>query len=65
MRKLVIVSIIFLFLVSCATPQGTRTYTQKQGLMLQDRTEMRVNKKYHTQKRYNPKKARRKARKKF
>jgi uncharacterized lipoprotein YajG len=60
MKKLLIILLLIFFVGGCASTQYSKTYTQKQGLMLQNNTEMRINKKYYNQKRYNPKKASRK-----
>jgi len=51
MKKLIFLILFTFLLSSCATTDYHRTYTQKQGLMLLDNTEMPMNKKYNQQKR--------------
>ena len=49
--KKFIVGIILLLLMSCATQKNATIQRQRQGLMLQNNTDMSINKKYYDQKR--------------
>jgi len=46
--KIILLLIIILIISSCATTAHQQTYRQKQGLLMLDNTEMRINKKYHS-----------------
>jgi len=61
-KKLIILLSFVLFLLfnSCATTNQYKTNRQKQGLMLQNNTEMKINKKYHSK--HNKKTKRKSAR---